>query len=426
MTNTDSRPMPWREKGGQDGLLREARRLLPGIIGVRRRLHLTPELGLHLPHSQRTVLDALAGLPLVITTGSSLSSVVATLEGTRPGRTLLLRADMDALPQQEESGLEFASRVPGVMHACGHDLHTAMLVGAARLLATRILDLAGRVVFMFQPGEESGGGAQHMIEEGVLTTSEGGSVDEAFALHVTTRFPTGTVHVRPGPMFAASDLFHLTVRGRGGHASTPHLALDPIPVACEIVQALQTMVARTASVFDPAVVTVARIEAGTTTNIIPETAELHGTIRTLSTATRQAVRTGIERVARHVAAAHDTEVDVVLTEGYPPLHNDPVFADSTMRTATTLLGEDCVHRLPAPIMGAEDFSYILERVPGAMALLGARPPDTSEHRTPDCHSSRVVFDEDTMAVGAAVHAAMALQNPTASPAAHSATTIGPR
>ncbi|MFI9342113.1 M20 family metallopeptidase [Streptomyces sp. NPDC052773] len=394
---------------GHDGLLAEARTLLPEIVAVRRRLHRAPELGLRLPRTQRAVLDALDGLDLTVTTGERLSSVTAVLEGDRPGPTVLLRADMDALPQQEETGLEFASEVPGAMHGCGHDLHTAMLVGAARLLAARRTRLAGRVVFMFQPAEESDGGAQYMIDEGVLDTPDGAGIVAAFALHVTTRFAGGTLHLRPGPTFAAADRIHLTVRGRSGHASSPHQALDPVPVACEIVQALQTMATRTVDVFDPAVVTIASVHAGTTTNIIPETAELHGTFRTLTPRTRHRVREGIVRVARHVAAAHGATVDIELPEGYPPTVNDDTVTGTVRETAAELLGADRVHRLPQPFMGAEDFSYVLRRVPGTMAFLGARPPGTDGEDTPDCHSNRVVFDEQALAAGAALHAAVALR-----------------
>ncbi|MEW2418144.1 M20 family metallopeptidase [Streptomyces sp. NPDC046866] len=389
-------------------LLREARALLPDLIAVRRAVHRHPEVGPHLPHTQEQVLAALAGLPLTLAPGRGLSSLTATLDGARPGPTILLRADMDALPLGEETGLEYASRLPGAMHACGHDLHTAMLVGACRLLSGRRHELAGRVVFMFQPAEESGGGAARMIDEGVLDTADGKGVDAAFAMHVTTRFESGTVHLRHGPTYAAADQIHITVRGRGGHAAAPHRALDPVPVACAIVGALQTMVTRSVNVFDPAVVTIARIAAGTTTNVIPETAELHGTFRTLTPATREAVRTGIERTARHVAAAYGAEAEVVLTEGYPPLLNDPDFTAAVHRAATALLGAEAVHDLPDPVMGAEDFSYVLQRVPGTMAVLGARPAGLPAEGTPDCHSNRVVFDEAAMATGTALHAAVAL------------------
>ncbi|MFJ8160338.1 M20 family metallopeptidase [Streptomyces sp. NPDC096136] len=394
--------------GRQAGLLHQARLLLPGIVAVRRALHRHPEVGAHLPHTRGKVLDALAGLPLTVTTGRRTGSVTATLDGARPGRTILLRGDMDALPLTEDTGLEYASRLPDAMHACGHDLHTAMLVGACRLLAARRDEIAGRVVFMFQPAEESGTGAADMIDEGVLDTADGTGVDAAFALHVTTRFASGTVHLRPGPTYAAADLIHITVRGRGGHASAPHLALDPIPVACAIVGALQTMVTRTVDVFDPVVITIARILAGTTTNIIPATAELHGTFRTLTPATRRAVRARIERTARHIAAAHGAEAEVTLTESFPPLLSDPDFTEAARRAATAVLGPEAVHHLADPVMGAEDFAHVLQRVPGTMAVLGARPPGVPAEGAPDCHCDRVVFDEDAMAAGTALHAAVAL------------------
>ncbi|MET9293289.1 M20 family metallopeptidase [Streptomyces sp. NPDC003077] len=390
-------------------LLEDARRLLPEIIAVRRALHRQPEVGIDLPHTQRTVLRALAGLGPAVTTvtGERLTSVVATLDGARPGRTILLRADMDALPQTEETGLEFASRTPGLMHACGHDTHTAMLVGAATLLAARREVLAGRVVFMFQPGEELGRGARLMIEEGVLDPPDG-RVDAAFALHITTRHASGTVHLKPGTQYAESGTLHITVRGRGAHAAGPHRGLDPVPVACEIVQALQVMVTRTVPVYDPAVLTVTRIAAGGAHNIIPATAEISGIFRVLSDDTRRLIRDGITRVAEGVAAAHGLVAEVALRESTPMVTNDPGFTALVTRTATDLLGPAGVGRMAHPMMGAEDFAYVLQRVPGAMAFLGACPPDRQPSQVPDNHSSQVIHDENAFAVGAALHAAVAM------------------
>ncbi|MFI1200699.1 M20 family metallopeptidase [Streptomyces sp. NPDC020883] len=394
----DLRPSP---------LLSEARALLPGILAVRHEIHRAPEVGIHLPRTQATILRALADLGLTVSVGERLSSVVAVLEGASPGRTLLLRADMDALPQQEATGLPFASRTAGVMHACGHDTHTAMLIGAARLLTARRDRLAGRVVFMFQPGEELGGGAALMIDEGLLDHVDGSPVDGAFALHIAARHAAGTVHLRPGPQFAAADTLRITVRGRAGHAAAPHKVLDPVPVACEIVQSLQTMVTRTIGVFEPAVVTVTSITAGRAVNIIPETAELTGTYRTLSEPGRQAVRDGIARVAHGVAAAHGATADVELTDGYPALHNDPDFTATVRAAASGVVGPAHLHELPHPTMGGEDFSYILQRVPGAMAFLGACPPDRAPETAPDNHSNHVTYDEDALAVGTALHCAVA-------------------
>jgi amidohydrolase len=248
-------------------LLDEAHGPFEDVVALRRRLHRHPEIGLTLPRTQPAVLDALDGLGLQIRTGRRTTSVVATLVGDRPGPTILLRADMDALPLREETGLPFASEVDGAMHACGHDAHVAMLVGTARMLAARCRQLPGRVVFTFQPGEEGYHGARLMIEEGLLDGD--GGPDAAFGLHVGARLPAGVIGTRGGPLLASGDTFKIAVRGHGGHASAPHDCLDPIPIACELVQAFQTLVTRRVNAFDPAVLTVAKIEAGTTVTSSP-------------------------------------------------------------------------------------------------------------------------------------------------------------
>jgi amidohydrolase len=378
-------------------------------IDLRRRLHREPEIGLHLPRTQEMVLEAFAGLPVEITTGKSTSSVVAVLRGARPGPTYLLRGDMDGLPVHEDTGLPFASQIPGAMHACGHDTHVAMLLGAARLLAERRDELIGQVVFMAQPGEEGFHGARYMLEEGLLDVVPGAPVSGAFALHISSMLASGTVNVRPGPMMAAADQWRMVVHGRGGHASEPHAAADPIPVAAEIVLALQSMVTRRVDVFDPAVVTVAHIEAGSTNNVIPDTAFLEGTIRTLSARNRAEVVAAVRRVATHVGAAHGVEVEFEHEEGYPVTVNDPGAAAAVLEAAGELLGERASRLSPAPLMGAEDFSYVLERVPGAMAWLGACPPGLDPETAPANHSNLVVFDEEPLPAGVALYAQMAMR-----------------
>jgi len=378
-------------------------------IDLRRRLHRQPEIGLHLPRTQATVLEAFAELPVEVTTGTTTSSVVGLLRGARPGPTYLLRGDMDALPVHEDTGLPFASEVPGRMHACGHDTHVAMLLGAARLLSERRDELAGQVVFMVQPGEEGFHGARYMLEEGLLDTVPEAPVVGAFALHISSQFASGSINVRPGPMMAAADQWRMVVRGRGGHASMPYAAADPIPVAAEIVLALQSMVTRRVDVFDPAVVTVAHIEAGSTSNVIPDSAFLEGTIRTLSADRRVAVKAAVAHVAEHVAAAHGLTVEFEHVEGYPVTVNDPGVAAQVLQTAATLLGERASSLMRAPLMGAEDFSYVLERVPGAMAFLGACPPGVDPESAPGNHSNLVVFDEEPLPAGVALYAQMALQ-----------------
>jgi amidohydrolase len=385
-----------------------AEELLPWIIDVRRGLHRHPEVGLQLPWTQARVADELHALGLEPRLGAGIGSVTAEIRGGTPGPVTILRADMDALPLQEETGLDFASEAPGVMHACGHDTHVAMLLGGARLLIDRQADLRGRVLLMFQPGEEGYHGARAMLEEGLLDGIEPSDEPHAFALHIGTRYSTGTINLRHGPMLAGSDRIEITIRGRGGHASAPHLASDPITVAAELVLALQAMVTRRIDVFDPAVLTIARLSAGTTNNIIPETAVLEGTIRTVSDATREAMREHVRRVTSGIGAAHGVEAEVEIDPGYPVTVNDDAVTADVRRLAVELAGDDAVSDLASPIMGAEDFSYVLQRVPGTLAFLGARPPGQDPEMAPMNHSNRVVFDEGAMALGAALYASFAL------------------
>ena len=400
-----------------DTLRDEARDLLDETTALRRTLHRWPELGNDLPVTRETVLGALDGLPLNVTLHETTSGIAALLDGGKPGPTVLLRGDMDALPLKEDTGLDFESATEGQMHACGHDTHTAMLVGAAKLLSARQADIPGRVLFMFQPGEEGHGGAQFMIDEGLLDpgpSADGSAspVTGAYALHITSNLPTGWIATKGGSIMASADTMLITVTGRGGHASQPHHALDPIPIACEIVQALQMMVTRTIDVFDPSVVTVGRITAGTTNNVIPETAEILGTIRAISETTRNKVRDGIRRVSEGVGAAHDAQVTVEFTDGYPVTSNDAGSADFALDVVKDLIGEKQTVRLPNPVMGAEDFSYVLNQVPGAMMFLGGTGPDRDPNTAAPNHSNRVLFDEGAMVNGIAIYSAMALRHLT--------------
>lgn len=389
------------------GLLEAAHALQPRTVALRRQLHKHPEQGLDLPNTQKAVLHALDGLDLEITTGKSSSSVVAVLTGGRPGPAVLLRGDMDALPLQEETGLAFASQIDGSMHACGHDTHVAMLVSAARLLHTRKDSLAGKVILMFQPGEEGHHGARHMIHEGVLTKA-GEPPVKALALHITSTAPSGAICTRSGPIMSAADSFTVTVTGRGGHGAMPHGALDPVPAAAEMVGALHTMIGRRINTFEPVVLTVARITTGTTTNIIPETAELEGTLRSLSEASRRILHEELIRVCEHVGAAHGCRVAVDLRPGYPATVNDELVAERVLGLAGSVLGDGRGLTLDHPLMTSEDFSYILQRVPGALAFLGACPPGVEPADAAPNHSNRVHFDESALAHGVAVYAAFAL------------------
>lgn len=389
-------------------LLAEAEALLPELSALRHDLHRVPETGLDLPLTQARVLASLEGLGLEVTTGSALSSVVAVLRGARPGPAVLLRGDMDALPVTEDSGEEFTSTHTGFMHACGHDLHVAGLVGAARLLAARRDELAGSVVLMFQPGEEGFHGARLMIEEGVLDAA-GERVAAAYGVHVVSSMvPLGVVTGRPGPQMAASDQLYVTVRGRGGHGSMPHLAADPVTVAAEIVLALQTVVTRQFDAHDPVVVSVGRIAAGTVDNVIPETAEIDATVRTFSPEQHAMIPDRLTRVAEHVAAAHGLTADVVYERGYPVTVNDAAEVARVERVTTALLGEGRYETAPRPVSGAEDFSYVLQEVPGAFVFVGATPEGADPATAPYNHAAQARFDDSSLAVSAAVLAGLAL------------------
>ncbi|HEY9219886.1 MAG TPA: M20 family metallopeptidase [Phenylobacterium sp.] len=392
--NTQPLPSHWAQAG-------EA--LMPDLIALRRSIHEEPELGLHTPKTTAKAKAALAGLPLEIIEGPSTTGFIAILRGPANGRTVLLRGDMDALPLHEDTGLDFSSRTDGAMHACGHDTHVAMLAGAARALCARREELAGTVLFMFQPGEEGWHGARYMIDDGLLDPLP----DAAFALHVSPNVPSGIFSGRTGPLLAAADRFEITVTGQGGHASQPHDAVDPVPIACEIVTALQAMVTRRIPAFDPAVVTVGRIQAGTTNNVIPERAEIEGTIRSFSERTRQLAHEGVQRVAPNIAAAHKANAEVQVIPGFPVTVCDGRAVELAERVAGELFGERAWRTMPTPAMGAEDFAYVLQKVPGAMVFLGATPEGSDHHSCCALHSNRMVLDERVMARGVAMHCAFA-------------------
>jgi amidohydrolase len=377
------------------------------LVHLRRDLHREPELGLELPRTQEKVLAALDGLPLKITEGAKLSSVTAVLRGSAPGPVVLLRGDMDALPLTERTGLPYASRFTGRMHACGHDLHTAMLVGAARLLSDA--DFAGSVVFMFQPGEEGHAGARHMIEEGVLEAA-GERPVAAYAIHVNSAgTPHGVFRTRRGPIMSAVDDLNVTVAGAGGHGSMPHLARDPVPVASVVVLALQTFVTRTFNVFDPVVVTVGSFNAGTTSGTIPAEARLGITLRSFSADARERVRAGVRDLVTGIAAAHGLTVTLEETFGYPVTVNADAEAELVASTASELYGTERFHWMPDPIAAAEDFSFVLREVPGAMLHLGACPPGRDPRTAPNNHAPDAVFDDAVLTDGAVLLAELALR-----------------
>ncbi|KPF52975.1 amidohydrolase [Novosphingobium sp. AAP1] len=388
-----------------------AQALAPKIVSLRRAIHAEPELGLHNPATRDKIRAALAHLPLEWAQGPSTTGLVATLRGgavpagaDRP--CVLLRGDTDALPMHEETGLEFASTIPGAMHACGHDTHVAMLAGAVELLAARADSLAGDVRFMFQPGEEGHHGARFMIDDGLLGDP---LPDAAFALHIMPNSRHGLVAGRGGALMASADQFEIVVEGRGGHASMPHDALDPVPVACEIVSAIQAMVTRRFSVADPVVATVARIEAGSAHNVIADRARMIGTLRTLSPGNRTRLREALETCATHVAAAHGLTAQVTLHEGFPVTMCDARAVALGEAVARDLAGPEAFVRLDQAIMAAEDFSYVLEQVPGAMFFLGVAHEGADWRHACGIHSTRMVVDEAALPTGTALLAGCALR-----------------
>jgi hippurate hydrolase len=378
--------------------------LLPELRTLRRQLHHSPEVGLHLPQTQRAVLDALAGLPIELSTGTRTTSVTGVLHGSRPGPVVLLRGDMDALPIREDTGLDYASD-NGAMHACGHDLHVAALVGAARLLAARRESLAGSVVFMFQPGEEGDAGAQVMLEEGVLEAA-GRPVDAAYGTHVYSNRPKGIFQTRPGALMASSHSLTITVEGRGGHGGRPHQALDPVPVLAQIILAIQSYVARQISVFDPVVISVTQLSSVVPINVIPSVATLRAEIRALSRENVTKLHEELPRLASGIASAFGMTASTTFDGSYPVTINDPAETANALRSLRGAFGDERVPELKDPVMGSEDFSYVLERVPGAFIFLGAQPADV-EGEGPSNHSSAARFDDDVLGDQAAALAQLA-------------------
>ncbi len=383
-----------------NGLVQHIQESFAGkIIDLRRDIHREPELGFGTEKTAQKVLAALDGLPLNIQTGVAENGIVATLKGEGEGPTVGLRADMDALPIHEETGLPFASETDGRMHACGHDGHTSMLVGAAHALSGMREHLNGTVKFVFQPAEEGGGGGRVMVEEGVAE-----DMDSIFALHLWPGLPFGTAGTKAGPIMAAADAFEVEVRGRGGHGAMPHLTVDAIAISAQIVTALQTVVAREVDPVEPAVLTVGEIEAGSAFNIIPETARLGGTVRTLNEDLRRSMPQRIEELARGVARGMRGDAELDYTFSYPVTVNDEASASLALGVIGDLFGEDDALKLPNPTMGAEDFAFFLEKLPGAFIWLGIG------EEVSGLHTPTFAFDEETLPKGSALLAALALRS----------------
>lgn len=382
----------------------EAQKILPELIALRRELHGMPEIGLSLPRTQKRVLEALEPLDLEITLGISTTSITAVLRGGKPGPVVLLRGDMDGLPVTEETGLEFAAR-NGCMHACGHDLHTAGLVGAARLLAAHRDELCGSVIFMFQPGEEGYGGAKVMLDEGLLDAA-GQRPVAAYAIHVGPG-PLGEFRTRSGAMLAGSNNLYTTVYGRGGHGSAPQFALDPVPPLVDIAAALQSMVTRSFSVFDPIVLSITQLSAGQAINVIPDSASLGATVRTLSAESVARVARESQRVAEGIAAAYGCRAETVFDAIYPVTVNNSIETKRAFDILESLFGPDKMVELDGPSMGSEDFSFVLDEVPGCFLMLGCSPADQDSETVVYNHSPRIIFDDSVLGDQAAALATLA-------------------
>lgn len=378
-------------------------RLSPGVaaladevIATRRDFHAHPELGYQEHRTAGIVARRLRELGLEVRENVAETGVIGLLRGGRPGPTVLLRADMDALPIQEVSDATYRSTVPGVMHACGHDGHTSVLLGVARTLVEGRETLPGNVKLVFQPAEEGGAGAKRMIEEGAL---EGPDLEAAFGIHLWNDGPVGAVGVRDGAFMAAADSFDLKVQGQGGHAAGPHRAIDPVVTAAHLIVAMQTLVSRETNPLQSAVVTVGRIQGGDVRNVIPNEVLLQGTVRTFDVALREQMPRRLERMAQGVCAAFGGQCDLEYRFGYPPTVNDARMADVVRAAAREVVGEH--HVVVAPqVMGAEDMSYFLERVPGCFFRIGSA--NAERGLTRPHHNPAFDFDEDALAIGVEV------------------------
>ena len=388
-------------------ILEQAQSMLPELQSLRRKLHQIPEFGLELPNTLKVILDEISPLG-EITLGKSITSAVLHIKGDLPGPTVLLRADMDALAVIEDTGVPYAS-TNGFMHACGHDLHMAMGVGAAKILASRKSELKGEVIIFFQPGEEGHHGADVMIEEQALMVS-GSKPIRAYGLHVFSSYPLGMMGSRSGPLMASAGDLLVTVTGSGGHGSMPWLSKDPISVLNEIMSSLQTMVTKRFSAFDPVIVNIGWVRAGdtATTNVIPETASFGATVRVFSEENATKLKRYTQELVDSIATGFGLSATVEFTRATKVLMNDPKAISSVEKVASELFGASRYINLPTPIAGGEDFASIVSEIPGAFVFMGACPPGTDHTTAATNHSNKAVFDDSVLGDGAALLASLAV------------------
>ena len=371
------------------------------MVDIRRRLHRIPERGFAEVKTQRVIMETLNALGIPYTTERTW--VVGVIEGGLPGEVVALRADMDALPLEEPEGLPFRSEHPGMMHACGHDAHMTMVLGAAKVLMGMRDRLPGTVKLLFQPAEETDGGAEPMVQRGVM---ENPHVDRVYGLHVQPYLPVGVIETRAGTLNASTDDVELTIHGRSSHGAYPESGADAIVCAAQVITSLQTLVSRNVSPLASAVLSLGMISGGTAGNIICDRVSLRGTLRTANGEIRAMMKRRIAEVASGVAAAMGCTAEVCITSGYAALVNDEAEAGRVMRVGARLLGEKNVVRKAAPSMGGEDFSFFCERVPGAFFHLGCVKKE--DMPAPLLHSRDFHLDEDCLTVGAMMHVALVL------------------
>ncbi len=382
--------------------------VLTEVVATRRDLHVHPELGFEEHRTAGIVADRLRALGYEVTIGIGGTGVVGVLRGAQPGRTIMLRADMDALPLDEENDVPYRSQTKQTMHACGHDGHVAMLLGAARVVMDRKAEVAGTVCFLFQPAEEGKGGAKAMIEDGVL---ERFGIERAYGLHLASTHPAGQVGFREGAFYASSDSIEITVEGKGGHGAAPHLSVDPVYVAAQFVVAIQQVVSRNIDPIEPAVVTIGAINGGTTHNVIPSRVRLLGTVRAFDAGVREKMAERIERVLRGICESSGATYAFEYLWRYPVTSNDAEQTRYARALAQRVVGERRVADVPK-LMGAEDFSFFAERVPACFFTVGSNggPNSGFPH-----HHARFDIDESALETGVRMMTALALDAPTQAP-----------
>jgi len=365
------------------------------IISTRRDIHQHPELAFNEHRTAKLVAERLKSLGIDVQTGVGKTGVVGTMRNNNSGKTIALRADMDALPMQETGDLPYKSNNDGIMHACGHDGHTAMLLGTAEALSKKYDQLKGTVKFIFQPAEEGQGGARYMIEDGAL---EG--VDEIYGLHLWNYQKYGTIGVKPGPIMAAADLFEITVHGKGGHGAAPQGTKDAVVIASHLVQTLQTIVSRNTNPIESTVVTIGQINGGYNFNIIADTVNLKGTSRAYTEENRQLIKTRMAEIIKGTEQIFDCTIDFEYEDGYPPTVNHPKESEKLLNAAKEIVGDGA--SVPYLSMGGEDFSYFLQEVPGCFFFVGSAPIDKEPLSVPH-HCSHFDFDERALLVGSSVY-----------------------